>query len=211
MRQWLTSSSCVSLRTDYMAGPAKRCSIDAPRGSQTSITHRRGNISSTLPSGQSIYQDLYTNAPSALVHLVMSLRSERLVGDRLSDFGATAVPSACSLWQDHLLPSCPDFGSARRAHADREHRWRHVEHLLIEFPGILGLGGSLAVKLVQDDLFSACFGFDHTMAVLLTTFPSHHTRLPRLVLSRSPATLLLHCDSRITRDAHEEQHHDYPA
>ena len=34
----------------------------------------------------------------------------------------------------------------------REHRWRHDEHLLFEFRGITGLGGSLVVSLLRDEM-----------------------------------------------------------
>ena len=105
----------------------------------------------------------------------MPLRSTHLIGDHLFDFGATAAAYACSLCQDRVFPSCPDFGSAPRAHADREHRWRHIEHLLFKCPGILGTGGTLAVTLLRDDLFKACFGSDHASAVLLAAFPSDRT------------------------------------
>ena len=120
-------------------------------------------------------RSVYTNAPSAVVHLTLSLRSSHLIGDHLFDFGATAAAYACSLCQDRVFPSCPDFGSAPSAHADREHRWRHIEHLLFECPGILGTGGTLAVTILRDDLFRACFGSDHASAVLLAAFPSDRT------------------------------------
>ena len=42
-------------------------------------------------------------------------------------------------------------------------------------PGILGTGGMLAVTLLRDDLFKACFGSDHAWAVLLAAFPSDRT------------------------------------
>ena len=120
-------------------------------------------------------RSVYTNAPSAVVHLIMSLRSSHIIGDHLFGFGATAAAYACSLCQEHVFPSCPDFGSAPRAHADREHRWRHIEHLLLECLGILGTGGTLAVTLLRDDLFKACIGSDHASAVLLAAFHSDHT------------------------------------
>ena len=103
------------------------------------------------------------------------LRWSHLVGDHLFYFGATDLASVCSLCQERVSPSCPGFGSAPRAHADREHRLRHIEHPLFECPGILGPGGPLAVKLLRDDLFSACSGSDHASAVLLATFPSDRT------------------------------------
>ena len=67
------------------------------------------------------------------------------------------------------------FGPARRAHPIREHGWRHIEHLLFEWPGISGLGGSLAVAFLRDDLFRACSGADHAKALLLAAFPSDRT------------------------------------
>ena len=139
---------------------------------------------------------VYTSAPSAVVHLIMSLRPSHLVGDHLFDIGATAAVYACSLCQERVFPSCPDVESAPRAHADREHRWRHIEHLLFECPGIWGTGGTLAVTLLRDDLFKACFGSEHASAVLLAAFPSDPTLLwlPRLVSYRSSSTLLLPWD-----------------
>ena len=82
---------------------------------------------------------------------------------------------ACSLCQDRVFPLCPDLGSAPRAHADREHRWRHIEHLLFAWPGILGTGGALAVTLLRVDLLKACFGSEHAPAVMLAAFPSDRT------------------------------------
>ena len=72
----------------------------------------------------------YTTASSAVVHPIMSLRSPHLVGDHCIDFGVTAVAAACSLCHDHVFPSCPEFDSAPRAQAARQHRWRHIGHLL---------------------------------------------------------------------------------
>ena len=102
----------------------------------------------------------------------MSLRSLHLVGDRCFDFGDTAVAAACSLCHDHVFPSCPDFGSAPRAQAAREHRWRHIEHLRFECLCIAGLYSSAAITLLRDDLFRVCSGSDHADAVLLAAFPS---------------------------------------
>ena len=116
-----------------------------------------------------------TNALSAVVHLIMLVRSSHVVGEHLFYFGATTVASSCSLCQERISPACPDFGSASRAQADREHRWRHIEHLLFECPGILGPGGTLAVKLLRDDHFRACSGSDHASAVLLAVLPSDRT------------------------------------
>ena len=84
----------------------------------------------------------------------------------------TAFAAACSLCQDLVFPSCPDVGSAPRAQATREDRWRHIEHLLFECQCIAGLDSSLATTLLRDDLFRVYSGLDHAEAVLLAAFPS---------------------------------------
>ena len=102
----------------------------------------------------------------------MSLRSSHLLGDRCLDFGDTAVAAACSLCHGHVFPSCPKFGSAPRARAAREHRWRNIEHLLFECQCIPCLDSSVALALLRDDLFRVCCGSDHAEAVLLAACPS---------------------------------------
>ena len=68
-------------------------------------------------------RSVYTSAPSAVVHLIMSLRSSHLVGDHLFYLGTTAVASTCRICQDRVSASRPKFGSAPRARAIREHRF----------------------------------------------------------------------------------------
>ena len=134
-------------------------------------------------------RSVYTNAPSAVVHLIMSLRSSHLIGDHLFDFGATAAAYACSLCQDRVFPSCPHFASAPRAHADREHRWRHIEHLLFECPGTLGPRGPVAVIHLRGDLFRTGSGSDHATAVLPATFPSDRTPVVAAMACHAPVLL----------------------
>ena len=172
MRRTSYAGACVSLRTSYMT-------IGRPL---ETARHRRSMWVADLrnPTARDhllhpATTSVYTNAPSTVVHLIMSLRSSHLVGDHLFEFGATAVASACSLCHELVYASCPDFGSAPRAHADGEHRWRHIEHMLLECPGILGTGDTLAVTLLRDDLFKSCFGSDYASAVLLAAFPSDLT------------------------------------
>ena len=88
-------------------------------------------------------------------------------------FGETAIAAACSLCHWHVLPSCPEVGSARRAQA-QEPRWRHIEHRLFECPCISGLDSCVAITHLWDDLFWGCSGSDHAEAVSLTAFPSSH-------------------------------------
>ena len=126
----------------------------------------------------------------------MSLRSSHLIGDHLFDFGATAAFYACSLCQERVFPSCLDFGSVPRARADREHRWRHIGHLLFESPGILGSGGALAVILLRDNLFCHVLGLSLRRRCCLRHFLLIVPLLwlLRLVSYRSSSTLLLPWD-----------------
>ena len=119
----------------------------------------------------------------------MSLRSSHMDGDHCLDFGVTAVAAACSLCHDHVFPSCPDFGSAPRAQAAREHRWRHIEHLLFECQCIPGLDTSIALALLRDDLFQVCSGPDHAEAVLLAAFPT--SRIPAVAATACVVPFLL--------------------
>ena len=173
LRRLSYAGACIGLRTGCICmhgRPRETAQHQRPRWvADLRNTTARDHL--WHPAARSVY----TNASSAVVHLITSLRSSHLVGDHLFDFGATAAAYACSLCQERVFPSCPDFGSAPRAHADREHRWRHIEHLLFECPGILGTGGTLAVTLLRDDLLKACFGSDHASAVLLAALPSDRT------------------------------------
>ena len=119
----------------------------------------------------------------------MSLRSLHLAGNHCLDFGVTAVAAACSLCHDHVFPSCPDFGSAPRAYAAREHRWRHIEHLLFACQCVPGLDSSVALTLLRDDLFRVCSGSDHGEAVFLSAFPT--SRIPVVAATAGVIPFLL--------------------
>ena len=141
-------------------------------------------------------RSVYTNAPSAVVHLIMSLRSSHLIGDHLFDYGATAAAYACSLCQEHVFPSCSDFGSAPRAHATentggatsntcclnarvfwaREARWRLHSSGMTSLTRVLGL------------IMRRRCCLRHFLLIVPPLW------LPRLVSSRSSSTLLLHWD-----------------
>ena len=96
-----------------------------------------------------------------------------------------------SLSQERDLPSCLDFGSALRARAIREHRWRHIDHLLFECLDISGLGASLEVTLPRDDLLRKCSGSDLAKAVLLAVFPSGCTPAHNVVEATACLVLFL--------------------
>ena len=139
----------------------------------------------------------YTTASSAVVHPILSLRSSHLVGDHCFDFGVTAVAAACSLCHDHVFPSCPDFGSARRAQAAREDRWRHIEHLLLDCQCIPGQDTSVAFPFLRDDLFRVCPGSHHAEAVLLAVFPT--SRIPVVAATACVVPFLLDPASALGR------------
>ena len=82
-----------------------------------------------------------------------------------------------------LLPMCavrswnvfsPHVRSAPRAHADREHRCRHIEHLLLECR--VFWARQARWRLHFSGMTSwACLGSAHASAVLLAPFPSDCT------------------------------------
>ena len=130
----------------------------------------------------------------------MSLRSSHTVGDHCLDFGVTAVAAACSLCHDHVFPLCPDFGSAPRAKAAREHRWSHIGHLLFELQCIPGLDSSVALALLRDDLFRVCSGSYHAEAVLLVAFPT--SRIPVVAATACVVPFLLDPAAALGRMSH---------
>ena len=100
----------------------------------------------------------------------------RVVGEHLFEYGNTAIGSACSLCLTNVLSLSPNFDSAPEAQATREHRWRHIKYLLFECLGVLGLGKSIAIALLQDDTFGANAGSAPAEALLPPTFP--YARIP---------------------------------
>ena len=86
-------------------------------------------------------------------------------------------------------PRVRNFGSAPRAQAAREHRWRHIEYLLFECQCIPGLDGSIALALLRCNLFRVCSGSDHAQAVLLAAFPT--SRIPVVAATACVVPFLL--------------------
>ena len=184
VRRRLCAGACGSRHMGCVGGPAHQLAIHTSGGLQTSVTPRRVN----------------TFGPQWSDRLTL-LRRRRLCtrlcpcvrciwsGIIVLTFGVTAVAAAYNLCHDPVFPSCPDFGSAPRAHAAREHRWRHIEHLLFECQCIPGLDGSVALALLRDDLFRVCSGSDHTGAVLLAAFPT--SRIPVVAATACVVPFLL--------------------
>ena len=130
-------ATCKEIRSGISAPALERRGLRQPshglhgRPRETSQHRRRWVADLRNPTARDhlwhpAARSVYNNAPSAVVHLIMSLRPSHQIEDHLFDYGATAAVCACSLCQERVFPSCPDFGSAPRAHADREHRWRHI-------------------------------------------------------------------------------------
>ena len=69
MRRLSYAGACVSLRTGCMVGLVRRRSVDGPGGWLTSVTPQPESTSGHLwhPAARSVD----TNAPSAVVHLIM--------------------------------------------------------------------------------------------------------------------------------------------
>ena len=137
----------------------------------------------------------YTNAPSAVVNLVMSLRSCHLVGDHLFDVGATAVASAVSartalsphIWIMGLLLGITQTGSTGGATLNTcclnaRVSWAREAHWRFSFSRMTSSGRVLDLIMQR----RCCLQRFLLIVPLLW--------LPRLVLSRSSSTLLLHWD-----------------
>ena len=130
------------------------------------------NPSTRLHCWHPASRSLYTSASSAVVHPIMSLRSSHLPHDHLVSFGSAAITSSCLLCGGRVFPSCPDFGSAPSNRARREHRWRHIEHLLFTCPCVSCSDGSLAVGVLRKDIAVACAGCTQAEHVLQAAFPN---------------------------------------
>ena len=97
-----------------------------------------------------------------------------LLGTIVLTLGSQLLPRRVVSATITSSPCARILGSAPGAQAVREHRWRHIEHLLFECRCMPGLDGSVALALLRDDIFWVCSGSDHAEAVLLAAFPAGH-------------------------------------
>lgn len=108
----------------------------------------------------------------------MPLRPSHLVVDHLfeSPVAVWRVASACGLCCADIPPRFPEFklGSAPMAQAAREHRWRHIECLLLLRPGVSGRRNPMMIALLHDDLFRVCARSAPANAALSAAFPYAH-------------------------------------
>ena len=167
MRRHLCAGACGSRHMGCMGGPAHPLAIRMSGVLQTSVTPPRVNTFGPQRSDRLIllhHCRLYTQ----LCPCVRRTWSGIIVLTLVSHLSPLRLVSA-------TITSFPPagFGSAPRAQAAREHRWRHIEHLLFDCQCIPGLDSNVALALLRDDLFRVCSGSDHTEAVLLAAFPTN--------------------------------------
>ena len=110
----------------------------------------------------------YTRSPSCVVYPILSLRSSHLPGDYAVRYGDARSPHAC------LLCECEVY----EAHAGlcvadpREHRWRHIEHLLLSCPCVHPPEVCRGASCLRSDLLRAVDGDVAARAVVDRAFPA---------------------------------------
>ena len=112
----------------------------------------------------------YTRLPSNLAHVFMSLRSSHLPGDLDACYGERACPEQCPLCRCRVYSAAEDFGAAH----DIEHRWRHIEHLLLLCPCVTSPDppGRMAIAILRRDLLEATRDDPAARTVVESAFPS---------------------------------------
>ena len=112
---------------------------------------------------------LYTKLPSVLAQVFLSLRSSHLIGDFETGYGDPTCPESCALCGVPVYSVGEDFGSANAV----EHRWRHIEHLLLSCPCIVlpTADAVPAVAALRRDLLSATADDPIARRVVVEAFP----------------------------------------
>ena len=113
----------------------------------------------------------YTKLPSALAHVFLSLRSSHLVGDHEFAYGVSgACPKECHLCRARVYSGAEEFGAAHAV----EHRWRHIEHLLLLCPCVASPlpPGRTAEAALRHDLLRATAPDAAVRAVVELAFPA---------------------------------------
>ena len=110
----------------------------------------------------------YTRSPSDVVYPLMALRSSHLPGDYAVTYGTLRRPHACFLCQ------CDVYDEHRDLLGDdpREHRWLHIEHLLLSCPCLSAAAGLTGLASLRVDLLHAVAGDAVARAVVCDAFPS---------------------------------------
>ena len=178
-----------SRHTGYVFGLARRRSSSAPGGQLTSAT-RRGNTSGTLPSGRSIPM-----RPRRLCTWLCHC-GRRLSGTIFFTLGPRLLPPRTGLCQDRVFPHVRILGLLRKlaqpgntggaasntcSLSARVHRAWEV-HWRLPFAGLTSSGRVLDLIMQEQ----CCLQRFLPIVPLMLR--------PRLALSRSSSTLLLHWD-----------------
>ena len=150
MRRHSYAGACVGLHTGYMVGLAKRRSIDAPGGWQTSVTPRRGNTSGTLPSGRSIPMHPRRFARFWLRHYGHQILSEIIfftLGPPLLPPRAVSARTAFTpnVWMMGLLLGLKQTGviggaTLNTCCLNARVSWAWETHWRLSFSGMISLG-----------------------------------------------------------------------
>ena len=112
----------------------------------------------------------YTRLPSNLAHVFMSLRSSHLPGDLDACYEERVCPEQCPLCRRRVYSAAEDFGAAH----DIEHRWRHIEHLLLLCPCVTSPDppGRMAIAILRRDVLEATCDTPAVRTVVEAAFPS---------------------------------------
>ena len=116
-----------------------------------------------------ILKPAYTCMPSAVAHMIMALRSAHLPGDCHHVYGSLEEPGACPLCDAEVYLAAEEFGEAALV----EHRWRHIEHLLLTCPGVPvphGVGAT-GRALLRSDLLRATAADSSACRAVCEAFP----------------------------------------
>ena len=102
-------------------------------------------------------------------------------------------PSACSLCDEEVYPPCDEFGPA----VDREHMWRHVEHIASACPCVTppGQPQSTCVDLLRANLVSAAWDLHAAQLAIRRAFPDKGQGLDAACTTAVTTPFLLHPDA----------------
>ena len=153
VRRHSCAGSYDSRHMSCMGGSAHRLAIHMPGGLEISVTPQRGNTSGarrsdwlTLLHHRRLCTQLCPCGRRTWSEVIVLTLGTQLLPQHV--FSAIVTSS----------PSCPDIGSAPKARAARQHRWRRIQHLLFEFQCVPCLDSSVALTLLRDDLSRVCSG-----------------------------------------------------
>ena len=133
----------------------------------------REHLRGTLPSGQ-----LIPMRPRRLFTWLCHCGRRILLEIILLTLDLRLLPLHVVSARTAVSPCIPILVCSESAQGSKEHRWRHIERLLFEYPGISGLGGS--PYPCPDVLLRTCAGSDPAKAVFFATVSSDRALVRKL-------------------------------